>query len=116
MKWTFALKPQDQSARLRHFSRVIFNGLTRLKRLRNISRGNIALKHTLNGMHPEDDFGCIHLQLFLLLTRRETVRDRIRSIFERRTDAIMDRIPVVSYRRLFVLSEFHQPLHEFRSP
>ena len=62
MKWAFALKPQDQSARLRHFSCVIFNGLAQLKRLCNLPRGNIAFKHTLHGMKAEDDFWCIHLQ------------------------------------------------------
>ena len=60
MEWAIALKSQNQAARLRHFCGVVFNCFTRFKCLRDLLRGDIALKHTLNGMGTEEDFRIVH--------------------------------------------------------
>ena len=60
MKRTFALEPQDQATWLRHFCRVIFNNFPGLKRLGDLLRGDITLKHTLNGMDAEKDSRIVH--------------------------------------------------------
>jgi hypothetical protein len=66
MKRTLALKSQDQAPRLRHFCGVVFNGFTGGECLRKVARGNPAFEHTLNSMHAEDDFVCIHVDSFTL--------------------------------------------------
>ena len=94
MKGTSPIKCKDQLAGLRHFCRVIFNDFARLKRLRNIPRGNIAFEHALDCMDTEKDPGVTQLELLLLLARREAVGDGIGSIPKGRTDTIIHGTPV----------------------
>ena len=105
MKWAFPVKCKDQLAGLRHFCRVIFNDFPRLKRLRNIPRGNSAFEHALNCMDTEKDPGVIQLELLLLLARREAIEDGIGSIPKGRTDAVINGTPVCFGCGFLVLAE-----------
>ncbi len=65
MEWMFALKPQEQMARLGHLSRIIFDDIPRFQRLTDFLRRYSALKHTLDCMNSEDDPVTFHRKIIL---------------------------------------------------
>lgn len=111
MKWASPIKCKNQLAGLRHFCRVIFDDFARLKRLRDIPRGNIAFEHALNCMDTEKDTGVTQLELLLLLARREAVGDSVGSMPKGRTDAVIHGTPVCFGCGFLVLAEILKPLH-----
>lgn len=72
MEWAFALKAEDQSAGFRHFCRIIFDGLTALKRPRDFPRGNTPVEHPLKGVDAEGYLGIVHWRIILLHHMRLT--------------------------------------------
>ena len=60
MERTFPLKAQNQSAWLRHLRGVIFDGFPRFQYLSHFLRSYSALKHALERMDAEENFGINH--------------------------------------------------------
>ena len=76
MERTIPMKPQYQVTRLRHLGRIIFKGLPSFQCFPHFLHGNIALKHALNGMHAEEDFGIFHWKVILLHDAHKNLNTR----------------------------------------
>ena len=60
MERTFPLKAQYQATGLRHLLGVIFDGFARFQYLSHFLRSYSALKHALERMDAEENFGINH--------------------------------------------------------
>ncbi len=65
MEWTFALKPQDQTAWLRHLSRIIFDNISCIQYLTHLLFRYSALEYALNCVDAEDDLVTFHQKIIL---------------------------------------------------